>query len=251
MTTNATKGKGRRVLVTGASRGIGQGVALRLAQDGFFVVVHYGHDQQGAQHTLNQITAHGGAGALLQFDVGQEEQCRRVLEQEVEQNGAFYGVVSNAGISRDDAFPGMSSANWHEVINTNLNAFYHVVQPLIMPMIRLRHGGRIIVMSSVSGLGGNRGQTNYAASKAGLIGAAKSLALELGKRNITVNAVAPGLIDTEMVQLDDTVLTEAMKLIPLRRMGTVTEVAGLVSYLMSDEAAYVTRQVISINGGLL
>ncbi len=251
MTTNATKGKGRRVLVTGASRGIGQGVALRLAQDGFFVVVHYGHDQQGAQHTLNQITALGGAGALLQFDVGQEEQCRRVLEQEVEQNGAFYGVVSNAGITRDDAFPGMSSENWHEVINTNLNSFYHVVQPLIMPMIRLRQGGRIIVMSSVSGIGGNRGQANYAASKAGLIGAAKSLALELGKRNITVNAVAPGLIDTEMVQLDDTVLTEAMKMIPLRRMGTVTEVAGLVSYLMSDEAAYVTRQVISINGGLL
>lgn len=251
MTTNATKGNGRRVLVTGASRGIGQGVALRLAQDGFFVVVHYGHDHQGAQDTLNQITAHGGAGSILSFDVSQEEQCRRVLEQEVEQNGAFYGVVSNAGISRDDAFPGMSSDNWHEVINTNLNSFYHVVQPLIMPMIRLRQGGRIIVMSSVSGIGGNRGQTNYAASKAGLIGAAKSLALELGKRNITVNAVAPGLIDTEMVQLDDTVLTEAMKMIPLRRMGTVTEVAGLVSYLMSDEAAYVTRQVISINGGLL
>ena len=251
MTTNATKGNGRRVLVTGASRGIGKGVALRLAHDGFYVVVHYGHDHQGAQDTLNQITAHGGAGSLLSFDVSQEEQCRRVLEQEVEQNGAFYGVVSNAGISRDDAFPGMSSDNWHEVINTNLNSFYHVVQPLIMPMIRLRQGGRIIVMSSVSGLGGNRGPTNYAASKAGLIGAAKSLALELGKRNITVNAVAPGLIDTEMVQLDDTVLTEAMKLIPLRRMGTVTEVAGLVSYLMSDEAAYVTRQVISINGGLL
>ena len=148
--------------------------------------------------------------------------------------------LSNAGITRDDAFPNLTSENWHEVINTNLNSFYNVIQPLVMPMIRLRSGGRIVVMS-----------TNYAASKAGLIAAAKSLALELGKRKITVNAVAPGLIETEMTQLDDTVLGEAMKMIPLRRMGTVDEVAGLVSYLMSDEAAYVTRQVISINGGLL
>lgn len=182
---------------------------------------------------------------------GDTEQCCQKLEAEVEAHGAFYGVVSNAGITRDDAFPNLTAENWHQVINTNLNSFYNVVQPLVMPMIRLRSGGRIIVMSSVSGIDGNRGQTNYAASKAGLIAAAKSLALELGKRNITVNAVAPGLIDTEMTQLDDTVLGEAMKMIPLRRMGTVAEVAGLVSYLMSDEAAYVTRQVISINGGLL
>ena len=145
----------------------------------------------------------------------------------------------------------MNAESWHQVINTNLNSFYNVVQPLVMPMIRLRSGGRIVVMSSVSGIDGNRGQTNYAASKAGLIAAAKSLAIELGKRKITVNAVAPGLIKTEMTELDDTVLDEAMKMIPLRRMGTVDEVAGLVSYLMSDEAAYVTRQVISINGGLL
>ena len=241
----------RRVLVTGASRGIGQGVALRLARDGFFVVVHYGHDEQGAQDTLAQIKAQGGQGSLIKFDVGNTEQCRQQLEAEVEAHGAFYGVVSNAGITRDDAFPNLSAENWHQVINTNLNSFYNVVQPLVMPMIRLRSGGRIVVMSSVSGIDGNRGQTNYAASKAGLIAAAKSLAIELGKRKITVNAVAPGLIKTEMTELDDTVLDEAMKMIPLRRMGTVDEVAGLVSYLMSDEAAYVTRQVISINGGLL
>ena len=241
----------RRVLVTGASRGIGQGVAVRLARDGFFVVVHYGHDEQGAQDTLAHIEEEGGQGSLIQFDVGDTEQCRQPLEAEVEAHGAFYGVVSNAGITRDDAFPNLSAENWHQVINTNLNSFYNVIQPLVMPMIRLRSGGRIVVMSSVSGIDGNRGQTNYAASKAGLIAAAKSLALELGKRKITVNAVAPGLIETEMTQLDDTVLGEAMKMIPLRRMGTVDEVAGLVSYLMSDEAAYVTRQVISINGGLL
>ena len=241
----------RRVLVTGASRGIGKGVALRLARDGFFVVVHYGHDEQGAKDTLAQIEAQGGQGSIIGFDVGDTEQCCQKLEAEVEAHGAFYGVVSNAGITRDDAFPNLTAENWHQVINTNLNSFYNVIQPLVMPMIRLRSGGRIIVMSSVSGIDGNRGQTNYAASKAGLIAAAKSLALELGKRNITVNAVAPGLIDTEMTQLDDTVLGEAMKMIPLRRMGTVAEVAGLVSYLMSDEAAYVTRQVISINGGLL
>lgn len=241
----------RRVLVTGASRGIGKGVALRLARDGFFVVVHYGHDEQGAQDTLAHIEEEGGQGSLIKFDVGNTEQCRQQLEAEVEAHGAFYGVVSNAGITRDDAFPNLTSENWHEVINTNLNSFYNVIQPLVMPMIRLRSGGRIVVMSSVSGIDGNRGQSNYAASKAGLIAAAKSLALELGKRKITVNAVAPGLIETEMTQLDDTVLGEAMKMIPLRRMGTVDEVAGLVSYLMSDEAAYVTRQVISINGGLL
>ena len=241
----------RRVLVTGASRGIGQGVAVRLARDGFFVVVHYGHDEQGAQDTLAHIEEEGGQGSLIQFDVGDTEQCRQQLAAEVEAHGAFYGVVSNAGITRDDAFPNLSAENWHQVINTNLNSFYNVIQPLVMPMIRLRSGGRIVVMSSVSGIDGNRGQTNYAASKAGLIAAAKSLALELGKRKITVNAVAPGLIETEMTQLDDTVLGEAMKMIPLRRMGTVDEVAGLVSYLMSDEAAYVTRQVISINGGLL
>ena len=241
----------RRVLVTGASRGIGQGVAVRLARDGFFVVVHYGHDEQGAQDTLAHIEEEGGQGSLIKFDVGDTEQCRQQLEAEVEAHGAFYGVVSNAGITRDDAFPNLSAENWHQVINTNLNSFYNVVQPLVMPMIRLRSGGRIVVMSSVSGIDGNRGQTNYAASKAGLIAAAKSLAIELGKRKITVNAVAPGLIKTEMTELDDTVLDEAMKMIPLRRMGTVDEVAGLVSYLMSDEAAYVTRQVISINGGLL
>lgn len=241
----------RRVLVTGASRGIGKGVALRLARDGFFVVVHYGHDEQGAQDTLAQIQQMGGSGSIIGCDVSNTEQCRHKLEAEIEANGAFYGVVSNAGITRDDAFPNLTSENWHEVINTNLNSFYNVIQPLVMPMIRLRSGGRIVVMSSVSGIDGNRGQTNYAASKAGLIAAAKSLALELGKRKITVNAVAPGLIETEMTQLDDTVLGEAMKMIPLRRMGTVDEVAGLVSYLMSDEAAYVTRQVISINGGLL
>ncbi len=241
----------RRVLVTGASRGIGKGVALRLARDGFFVVVHYGHDAQGANDTLEQITAQGGSGSIICFDVANTQQCQAQLEAEVNAHGAFYGVVSNAGITRDDAFPSMSAENWHEVINTNLNSFYNVINPLIMPMIRLRAGGRIIVMSSVSGIAGNRGQTNYAASKAGLIAAAKSLALELGKRQITVNAVAPGLIETDMTALDDTVRSEAMKLIALRRMGKVEEVAGLVSYLMSDEAAYVTRQVIAINGGLL
>ena len=241
----------RRVLVTGASRGIGKGVALRLARDGFFVVVHYGHDAQGANDTLEQILAQGGSGSIICFDVADTQQCQAQLESEVNAHGAFYGVVSNAGITRDDAFPSMSAENWYEVINTNLNSFYNVINPLIMPMIRLRAGGRIIVMSLVSGIAGNRGQTNYAASKAGLIAAAKSLALELGKRQITVNAVAPGLIETDMTALDDTVRSEAMKLIALRRMGKVEEVAGLVSYLMSDESAYVTRQVIAINGGLL
>ncbi|MEN3758877.1 3-ketoacyl-ACP reductase FabG2 [Aeromonas veronii] len=237
------------VLVSGASKGIGRAIALKLAADGFTVVVHYHSDQQGAQATLDEITAQGGSGRLIQFDIGDRELCRERLEADIEQHGAYYGVVCNAGIVRDGAFPALTDDEWDDVIHTNLDGFYNLLKPCIMPMIGLRRGGRIVTLSSVSGIMGNRGQVNYSASKAGLIGATKALALELAKRRITVNCVAPGLIDTGMVSPE--VESEALKMIPLKRMGQAEEVAGLVSYLMSDIAGYVTRQVISINGGLI
>ncbi len=237
------------VLVSGASKGIGRAIALKLAADGFTVVVHYHSDQQGAQATLDEITAQGGSGRLIQFDIGDRELCRERLEADIEQHGAYYGVVCNAGIVRDGAFPALTDDEWDDVIHTNLDGFYNLLKPCIMPMIGLRRGGRIVTLSSVSGIMGNRGQVNYSASKAGLIGATKALALELAKRRITVNCVAPGLIDTGMVSPE--VEGEALKMIPLKRMGQAEEVAGLVSYLMSDIAGDVTRQVISINGGLI
>ena len=239
----------RRVLITGASKGIGRAIAIQLAADGFEIIAHYNTDEVCARQTLEQISAANGRCHLLQSNVKDRDVTRAVLETEIETNGSFYGIVSNAGIVRDNAFPAMPGDEWDEVIHTNLDSFYNVIHPCVMPMVQSRRGGRIVVMSSVSGITGNRGQVNYSASKAGLIGASKALAVELAKRRITVNCVAPGLIDTEMV--DDEVLTEALKMIPAQRMGTPEEVAGLVSYLMSDAAAYVTRQAISINGGMI
>lgn len=241
----------RSVLVTGASKGIGQAIALRLAQDGFTAVVHYLSDRDGAENTLSQIKSAGGNGRLLRFDISQRQQCREEIERDIEQFGAYYGIVSNAGIIRDGAFPALTEGDWDGVIHTNLDSFYNVIHPCVMPMIGLRQGGRIITLSSVSGITGNRGQVNYSAAKAGIIGATKALALELAKRKITVNCIAPGLIDTGILDMEPAALDEAMRMIPLKRMGQPEEVAGLASYLMSDAAAYVTRQVISINGGMI
>lgn len=241
----------RSVLVTGASKGIGRAIARQLAADGFVIGVHYHRDAEGAQQTLDGILAAGGAGRLLCFDVGNREQCREVLEQDIEEYGPWYGVVNNAGIARDAAFPALSEEDWDSVIHTNLDSFYNVIQPCIMPMIAARKGGRIVTLSSVSGVMGNRGQVNYSAAKAGIIGATKALAIELAKRKITVNCIAPGLIDTGMIEMEEAALKEAMAMIPMKRTGQAEEVAGLASYLLSDIAGYVTRQVISINGGML
>ncbi|WP_299019753.1 3-ketoacyl-ACP reductase FabG2 [uncultured Photobacterium sp.] len=239
----------RQVLVTGASKGIGRAVATQLAKDGFAIIVHYMSDKAGAELTLAEIEKAGGTGRLIQFDISDRAQCRERLEADIAEHGAYYGVVSNAGITRDTAFPAMTEEEWDGVIHTNLDSFYNVFHPCVMPMVKLRKGGRIVTLASVSGIMGNRGQTNYSAAKAGVIGATKSLALELAKRKITVNCVAPGLIDTGMV--DEHVKEHALPQVPLRRMGEPEEVAGLVSYLMSDIAGYVTRQVISVNGGLV
>ncbi|WP_428096560.1 3-ketoacyl-ACP reductase FabG2 [Candidatus Rariloculus sp.] len=238
----------RTVLVTGASKGIGAQVACSLAERGFAVVVHYHSDGKNAAATLSHVESAGSSGRLLQFDVRDRETCRQVIARDIEAHGAYYGVVSNAGITRDNAFPLLTDDDWDDVLRTDLDSFYNVLKPCVMPMIRLKQGGRIVVLSSVSGVLGNRGQVNYCAAKAGVIGASKALALELAKRRITVNCVAPGLIETGMIS--EINLEHALKLIPLRRVGTPGEVAELVSFLMSDQAGYITRQVVRIDGGL-
>lgn len=239
----------RRILVTGSSRGIGQAIALQLAQSGFDVTVHARSRQQEAEQVVQQIQALGQESHVLMFDVNDRENVMQLLEQDVAEHGAFYGVVLNAGLTRDGAFPALTDDDWDDVISTSLDGFYNVLKPLVMPMIRLKKSGRIVTLSSVSGLMGNRGQVNYSAAKAGLIGATKALALELAKRKITVNCVAPGLIETEMVT--EEVKEHALKMIPLQRMGHVDEVAKVVKFLCSDDASYITRQVISVNGGLM
>lgn len=236
------------VLITGASRGIGAAIARRLAQDGFAVALNYRVQQDKAQALLEDIQAQGGSGTLVGFDVADRAATQAALDGLLERTGALYGVVLSAGVTADKPFPALEGADWDRVLQTNLTGAYNALQPLVMPMIQARAGGRIIALSSVAGLTGNRGQTNYAASKAGLVGLVKSLALELAKRKITVNAVAPGLIETDMLENLDQ--DQARKLIPLGRLGQAEEVAGLVSYLFSDQAAYLTGQVIAIDGGL-
>lgn len=238
----------RRVLVTGASGGIGRAIAVKLAEDGFEIIVHYGQNKDAGQETIAQIKAVGGNASLIQFDVSNRVQCRETLEACITEKGSFYGIILNAGITRDTAFPAMVDEDWDDVIHTNLDGFYNVLRPITLPMVSARNGGRIVVLSSLSGIMGNRGQVNYSASKSGLIGATKALALELAKRKITVNSVAPGLIETSMTE--GLPMEEIMKMIPLRRVGTPEEVAATVSFLCSDGAAYITRQVISVNGGM-
>ncbi|HUQ53144.1 MAG TPA: 3-ketoacyl-ACP reductase FabG2 [Gammaproteobacteria bacterium] len=238
----------RSVLVTGASKGLGAAIALALGRQGFTIAVHYRSDAEGAARTAEGIRGAGGECRVLQFDVTDRAACRTALEADIAAHGAYYGVVNNAGVHRDNAFPLLTERDWDEVIRTDLDGFYNVLQPCVMPMIQARRGGRIVTLSSVSGVLGNRGQVNYSAAKAGVIGATKALALELAKRKITVNCVAPGLIDN--VELGDEDKERILEMIPVRRLGTPEEVAALVAYLMSDLAAYVTRQVISIDGGL-
>ena len=236
------------VLVTGSSRGIGKAIALRLARDGFDVVLHCRSQRAEAEAVAEAVRAMGRDARVLQFDIADRDAASAALLADLEAHGCYYGLVCNAGVARDNAFPAMSGEDWDVVMSTNLDGFFNVVNPLVMPMVRRRAPGRIVTLASVSGLIGNRGQVNYSAAKAGIIGATKALALELAKREITVNCVAPGLIETDMIS--DVPMEEALKMIPARRVGKPEEVAAVVSFLMGEDAAYVTRQVISVNGGL-
>ena len=238
----------KEVLITGSSRGIGKACAIYLAKNGFDIVLHCNKNISKAEEILTEIKEIGVNGRILQFDIKDRQACREAISNDIITHGCYYGTVLNAGIAKDNVFPIMEDEEWDDVINTNLGGFYNILKPIVMAMIEDRIKGRIIAMSSISGLKGNRGQVNYSASKAGIIGAVKALSLELAKRKITVNAIAPGIIDTDMIQ--DIPQDEVKKLIPMKRFGKPEEVASLVNYLMSEDAGYITGQVISINGGL-
>lgn len=236
------------VLVTGASSGIGRAIALRLANDGYEVVVHYAKNHDGADLTTRLISDASARSRQINFDMADALETRLAIEADIEQHGAYYGVVCNAGITRDGVFPALTDEDWHQVIDVNLNGLFNVLHPIVLPMVRRREPGRIVTISSVSGLMGNHGQVNYSASKAGIIGATKALALDLAKKKITVNCVAPGLIESEMT--DKLPLEKILESIPAGRIGQPEEVAAMVAFLCSPDAGYITRQVFSVNGGM-
>lgn len=238
----------RTVLITGSTRGIGRAAALRLARDGYDVVVHGRKPSAEVNALLAELREFNTAPRALLFDVADRAAAAAALTADIEAHGIYWGVVLNAGINRDGPLAGMPAQDWDQVLAVDLGGFYNVLQPLTLPMARKRRG-RIVVMSSVSGISGTRGQTNYSAAKAGVIGAAKALAAELASRSITVNVIAPGLIDTAMASTEDR--ERILPYIPMRRLGSPDEVAAVAAFLLSDDAAYVTRAVIPVSGGLI
>lgn len=238
----------KRALVTGGSGAIGAAISQRLASDGLHVIIHTNRNTSSAENLRDKILSGGGSAEIIRFDVTDSAATQLALEHMLE-TGPIQVLVNNAGIHHDAVFPGMSREQWHSVIDVSLNGFFNVTQPLTMPMIRSRWG-RIITISSIAGITGNRGQTNYAAAKGALHAATKSLAQELASRGITVNAVAPGIISSDMSKEAFDADTIA-RLVPMKRSGTPEEVADLVGFLASGKAAYITGQVISVNGGMI
>ncbi len=237
-------------LITGSSKGIGKQIAIQLAKDhGYHILVHYNRDQDGANDTLNEIESLGKSGHVLTFDVTNESDTLNCLDQWRQQNPEHHieVLVNNAGVIDDELFIWMKKAQWDRVISTTLDGFFNTTQAVIKYMIKKRYG-RIINISSITGLKGVPGQSNYAAAKAGLIGATRSLALEVAKRNVTVNAIAPGFIETDMTSHLEK--DQFLKLIPMKRMGSTQEVAALASFLASAQSSYITGEVINISGGL-
>ena len=243
----------KTVLVTGASGGIGRSIAVEAAKAGYYVICHYNSGVERAQETLRLIEEAHGLGEIVKFDVRNREECREILNKITEEKGPLWGIVSNAGITRDNVFAAMKGDEWDDVIRTDLDSFYNVIQPLVLPMARRtnKRGGRIIVISSITGIIGNRGQVNYSAAKAGIIGAAKALSMELASRKITVNCIAPGLIETDMIKgIIPEMYEKIVESIPMNRVGKPEEIASLAVFLLSEESGYITKQVISVNGGM-
>ena len=238
----------KSVLITGSGRGIGKSIALELSRQNYSIVLHGRSESEHLAATRKQIEEMNVPVRQLVFDISDRVQAKAILEKDITSYGMYYGIVLNAGVARDNVFPFMRDEDWDDVLSTNLDGFYNVLKPLVEPLIVAKQGGRIVVMTSISGILGNRGQVNYSAAKAGLIGAARALGLELAKKNITVNCIAPGLIGTDMTtQIDQ---NHVLPLIPMRRVGRVDEVSGVVSFLMSEQAAYITRQTIAVDGGV-
>lgn len=237
-------------LITGASRGIGKAVALRIAGMGIPVIINYQSNQAAAEDVKKEIEAMGGAAELMPFNVGKQEEVDAAIEgwEAAHPDDYIAYLVNNAGIRRDNVMFMMPTEDWHAVINTSLNGFYYVTRRVITKMMMRKHGGRVVNMTSLSGLKGMPGQTNYCAAKAALIGATKALAMEAAPRGVTVNAVAPGFIESDMTK--DLPVDELKSLVPMKRFGKAEEVAKLVGFLISDDASYITGEVISINGGL-